>query len=155
MNVWPLLKAVWQDNLKKLKIADDFSEFIGIRPPKTILRLAQQAAVKHYSQAVAEFSPIFAVLDDAKLKTKDPPPFDHSKLEDDLAVWLEEMHMEDGTLEERMRCQASEDVRKVNFENVELYRCSWCGNPSVALRKCRFLSFGSDVMAESSSSSYR
>ena len=86
---------------------------------------------------MAEFSHVFGAVDDVKEKTKDLPPPDHGKLEDDLAAWLENMHLEDGTLEQRMRCEASEGVRRVNFENVELYRCSWCGNPSVALRKCK------------------
>jgi len=120
--------------MKKLRIADDFSQFMGIRPPKTNLRLAQQAAVKHYSEAMKEFSGVFERFDN--VKSRSAPAVDREKLVDDLAAWLEDMRLEDGTLEQRMRCEASEEVRKVNFENVELYRCSYCGNPSAALRKC-------------------
>ncbi len=109
---------------------------MGVRPPKTNLRLAQQAAVKHYSEAIKEFSGVFEKLDN--INTKGAPAVDHEKLDDNLAAWLEDMRLEDGTLEQRMRCEASEEVRKVNIENVELYRCSYCGNPSAALRKCQY-----------------
>lgn len=129
-----ILRCV-KDNLKKLKIADEFSKYFGGRPPNTNLRLAQQAVVKHYSQAMKEFSRVFEELDN--IKTKDAPAVDHEKLEDDLETWLEDMRLEDGTLEQKLRCGASENVRKVNIENVELYRCSWCGNPSAALKKCQ------------------
>ena len=76
------------------------------------------------------------MLDGAKQRSKELPSVDRSRLEDGLAAWLEDMRLEDGTLEEGMRCEASEEVRKVLFENVELYRCSWCGNPSAGLRRC-------------------
>lgn len=51
--------------------------------------------------------------------------------EDDLAAWLEDMHMEDGQLEPE-HCLHP----KINSNQVALYRCSWCGNPSAVLRKC-------------------
>ena len=86
-----------------------------------------------------EFSRVFEGLDN--IKTKDAPAVDHEKLEDNLEAWFEDMRLDDGTLEEKLRCEASEHVRKVNIENVELYRCSWCGNPSAALKKCQFFPF--------------
>ncbi|KAF8180415.1 hypothetical protein BJ912DRAFT_632089 [Pholiota molesta] len=124
-------------SLERLKIADQFSEFIGIPPPKTNLRLAQQAAVKHYATGVREFSRVFGELDKYKLKGQEgeikPNP---EKLEDDLATWLEGMRLEDGTLEETFSCGGSSSRPKVVFDNLTLYRCSWCGNPSAALKKC-------------------
>ena len=86
---------------------------------------------------MTEFARLFEVLDGAKQRSKELPSVDRSRLEDGLAAWLEDVHLEDGTLEEGpMRCQPSEEVRKVMFEDVELYRCSWCGNPSAGLRRC-------------------
>ncbi|CAA7268445.1 unnamed protein product [Cyclocybe aegerita] len=124
-----------KDALQKLKIADQFSEFMGVPPSKTNLRLAQQAAIKHYPLGVKEFSRIYEGLD--KIKAKDAPEISNEKLEDDLAAWLEDMRLEDGTLEERTRCGGfGHGETKVNFDKVTMYRCSWCGNPSAVLRKC-------------------
>lgn len=91
--------------------------------------------VKHYSAAVQEFSKVYLELD--KVKTKNAPMVDHEKLEDDLETWLNDVHLEDGTIEQTLRC-GSEQKLKINFEHVTLYRCSWCGNPSAMLRKCGF-----------------
>jgi hypothetical protein len=123
--------------LKRLKIADQYSEFIGIPPPKTNLRLAQQAAVKYYATGVREFSRVFAELDKYKLKGQDGEiKLNPEKLEDDLATWLEGMRLEDGTMEETFHCGGSSSRPEVIFDSLSLYRCSWCGNPSAALKKC-------------------
>lgn len=130
--------TVLKDNLEKLEIADQFSHFVGIPPPKTYLRLAQQAAVRHYAEAVTEFSRVFEELD--KVKGKDTLVPDQDKLDDGLAAWLENIKLEDGTTEEVTSCEADRRGHPtVNFEDVWLYRCSWCGNPSAALRKCQLI----------------
>jgi hypothetical protein len=91
--------------------------------------------VKHYSAAVQEFSNVFLELD--KAKANNAPMVDHEKLEDDLETWLNDMYMEDGTIEPALRCDSDSETKlKINFEHVTLYRCSWCGNPSAILRKC-------------------
>ncbi|KAF8962295.1 hypothetical protein BDZ97DRAFT_1663105 [Flammula alnicola] len=119
--------------LKSLKIADQFSEFVGITPPKTTLRLTQQAVVKHYPLAVTEFSHVFAKLDE--LRDTVAPAMDRNKVEDDLAAWLDDLRLEDGTLEDVIQCGSGLGP-KVNADDIDLYRCSWCGNPSAVLRKC-------------------
>lgn len=124
--------------MTKLSFADQFSEFTGTTPPKTNLRLAQQTVVKYYSAAVKEFSNVYLEFD--KVKTKDAPMVDPEKLEDDLDAWLNDMRLEDGTIEQILRC-GSEQTLKIDFEHVTLYRCSWCGNPSAVLRKCAFFPF--------------
>lgn len=93
--------------------------------------------VKHYSAAVREFSNVYLELD--KVKSKNAPAVDHGKLEDDLESWLNNMHLEDGTIEQT-HC-GSEETLKINFDHVTLYRCSWCGNPSAVLRKCALFFF--------------
>ncbi|KAF8962291.1 hypothetical protein BDZ97DRAFT_1120677 [Flammula alnicola] len=125
--------------LERLKIADQFSEYMGVVPPKTNLRLAQQSAVKHYPAAIKEFSHVYAELDRIKAKTQSAPIVDPEKLEDDLATWLEDMRLDDGTLEETARCGSASEHPKINYDHVTLYRCSWCGNPSAVLRKCEAL----------------
>ncbi|KAF8899811.1 hypothetical protein CPB84DRAFT_1780041 [Gymnopilus junonius] len=124
-----------KDNLEKLKIAEQFSHFIGTPPPNTELRLAEQAAVKHFPGAIKEFSRVFEELD--KVKGKGTLMPDRDKLDDGLAAWLEDMKLEDGTSEGPTSCESSRRGRPtVNFEDIWLYRCSWCGNPSAVLRKC-------------------
>lgn len=79
---------------------------------------------------------MFNELDDYKEKKSPIIPLEQDKWEDDLASWLEDMHVDNGSLSDRMRCGPSEEPRKVNFDHVTLYRCSWCSNPSAVLRKC-------------------
>jgi len=112
---------------------------MGVPPPKTTLRLSQQAAVKHYPGAVKEFSRVFEELDRVK-PSSSAQALDQDKIEDDLATWLEDIKLEDGTVEETMRCGATNHRPKVDYNHVTLYRCTWCGNPSAVLRKCECLS---------------
>ncbi|KAF9480920.1 hypothetical protein BDN70DRAFT_855949 [Pholiota conissans] len=136
-NINPDLREL-QHTLERLKIADEYSEFIGIPPPKTNFRLAQQAAVKYYASGMRDFSRVFAELDKSRLEGFDEAELKVTpeKVEDDLATWLEGMRLDDGTMEPPLQCGGNFARPKVRFENVTLYRCSWCGNPSVALKKC-------------------
>lgn len=113
--------------IDKLKIADEFSRFIGISPPKTYMRLAQETVVKAYPTAIKDFSEVIS-----RISSGSGEPISPEKQEDDLAAWLEDMHMEGGEEEPKMHCAHP----KVNTNNVELYRCSWCRNPSAILSKC-------------------
>jgi hypothetical protein len=57
--------------------------------------------------------------------TLDQPLPAADKAEDDLAAWLGDEHFE-----------GEDRPATFNDSHVELYRCSWCGNPSAILRKC-------------------
>ncbi|KAF8217753.1 hypothetical protein K438DRAFT_1656655 [Mycena galopus ATCC 62051] len=114
-----------QGSLRKLKIADDCSNWIGVPPPKTYLRLTQQTVVKLFTNAAAEWGDFYA----GKL-TGDSPDLRTEKVEDDLAAWLGDLHLEDEHNEH------SKPTPTFNSSHLELYRCSWCGNPSAVLRKC-------------------
>jgi hypothetical protein len=115
----------------KLKFADDFSIFAGNVPPKTELRLAQQNVVNLYGAAVNEWGEIIARFD--KLNTNKEPSISPEKAEDDLAAWLDELHIDSGEQESHPE-MFSHPV--LNNDHIALYRCSWCGNPSAVLRKC-------------------
>ncbi|KAJ7728782.1 hypothetical protein B0H16DRAFT_1677160 [Mycena metata] len=118
--------AGYQGFIRRLKIADDFSNWVGVPPPKTVFRLTQQTVVKLFPEAAEEWDDFMT-----NLGTDQPSPLPSAeKAEDDLAVWLGDMDLEDG--------QRAEHFQPARFNNGEiaLYRCSWCGNPSVALRKC-------------------
>ena len=118
-----------QGAFKRLKIADEFSTFIGVPPPKTNLRLAQQSVVRLFPKAMEEFSNIIS-RNEVEVEK---PVISPGKLEDDLAAWLDGMAL-DGTNgeEQEMHCTHP----KITDSSVALYRCSWCGNPSAALRRC-------------------
>lgn len=125
----PLTDKVVQDAFKKLKFADEISTLLGVTPPKTNLRLAQQTVVNAYPQAIKEFGDVIARTFFTK---KDSEPITSDKVEDDLAAWLDDMHVEDGDEELETHCSHP----KINTNHVELYRCSWCRNPSAVLKKC-------------------
>ncbi|KAJ6532723.1 hypothetical protein DFH09DRAFT_993655 [Mycena vulgaris] len=114
-----------QGLLRKLKIADDFSNWLGVIPPKTNLRLTQQTVVRLFPDAVEEWGEF--ITNNSGLEVATPSA---EKVEDDLATWLGDVHLED-ELSEHCHQPAT-----FNTSHVELYRCSWCGNPSAILRKC-------------------
>ncbi|KAJ7698823.1 hypothetical protein B0H16DRAFT_1644584 [Mycena metata] len=106
--------------IRRLKIADDFSNWVGVPPPKTVFRLTQQTVVKLFPEAAEEWDDFMT-----NFGTDQPSPLPSvEKAEDDLAVWLGDMDLEDG--------QRAEHFQPAKFNNGEiaLYRCSWCGNPS-------------------------
>uniref|UniRef100_A0A8H7XS32 ARM repeat-containing protein n=1 Tax=Psilocybe cubensis TaxID=181762 RepID=A0A8H7XS32_PSICU len=109
-------------DLERLKAADEFSIFMGLPPPKTELRLAQQTAVKHYPAAIKEFSRVFDLLDKCKGEAGCTAP-DQDKLEDDLAAWLGDMKLKDGTMQSvGARCPGNigqaGDVRRLGIATV-------------------------------------
>jgi hypothetical protein len=124
------LTCCQQGALRTSKIADDFSMAIGVTPPKTNMRLGQKAVVKLYPSAVQEFGSVIAKADSESPDAS--VPVSREKLEDDLAAWLEDMHVDDG--EHDSKLSGLHPI--INTNHVALYRCSWCGNPSAVLRKC-------------------
>ncbi|KAH9477955.1 hypothetical protein JR316_0010188 [Psilocybe cubensis] len=124
-------------NLERLHAADEFNIFMGIPPPKTDLRLAQQTAVEHYPAAIKEFSRVFQVLYQAKIGEGHVVRLDRGKLEDDLTAWFNDMKFDDGTMMHvGAGCSGGSGQVKVTFDQVTLYRCSWCSNTSAILSKC-------------------
>jgi hypothetical protein len=70
------------------------------------------------------------------------PELKSDKLKDDLAAWLDNMHLEDGDGDGHGHGKGPDVVHthpRISSNQVDLYRCSHCGNPSAALRKCTFL----------------
>ncbi|KAF8986510.1 hypothetical protein BDQ17DRAFT_1393667 [Cyathus striatus] len=115
------------DAFGKLKIADEYSRFIGVPPPQTCLRLTKETVVKLFREAIEQFSETISRTT-TRYKAHEVSP---DKLQDDLAAWLEDLHL-DGESEPEPSCINP----TVNMNHVALYRCSYCGNPSAALRKC-------------------
>ncbi|KAJ7089251.1 hypothetical protein B0H15DRAFT_840062 [Mycena belliarum] len=116
-----------QGSIRKLKIADDFSNWIGVSPPKTQLRLTQQTVVRLFPEASEEWGEFVAKSSRSDVASSSP-----EKAVDDLAAWLGDAHLE-GEDDDHGHSHKSATF---NSANLELYRCSWCRNPSAALRKC-------------------
>ncbi|KAG2137433.1 uncharacterized protein EDB93DRAFT_766241 [Suillus bovinus] len=116
---------------KKLGYADEFSILLGTIPPRTQLRLTQQNIVKRYPIAVQEWKDLVARFDEVMT---DERPISLEKAEDDLAAWLDDLHLDHGKEDEHYPQRCSHP--RVSPNTVALYRCSWCSNPSAALRKC-------------------
>ena len=90
------------------------------------------AASREWDEAISRFK-----YEGSREKLKSFKP---EKAEIDLASWLENVNLG----EEEDHAQGATTTRtrehmvhpKVNPNVVELYRCSWCRNPSAVLRKC-------------------
>ncbi|KIJ63203.1 hypothetical protein HYDPIDRAFT_176220 [Hydnomerulius pinastri MD-312] len=119
-----------QGAVKKLKIADDFSRFFGINPPKTQLRLTQETILKYFTPGAQKWSSIVSRFDSAV--AEEDHVISPGRAEDQLVAWLEDIRLENGDQERPERCSHA----RITTNTVELYRCSWCGNPSAVLRKC-------------------
>lgn len=93
--------------------------------------------MKHYTTGSRDFGSLFDIIDSAKLNSE-AQVVDSQKSGDDLAAWLEDMRLEDGTIEDVISGGSHDKYGvKVDYNHLTLYRCSWCGNPSAALRKCK------------------
>ncbi|CAA7261151.1 unnamed protein product [Cyclocybe aegerita] len=123
--------------VRKIDIGRQFSNFMGITAPRLDLYATQAAAIKYYASGLNEFSRIFNHLEEGGA-TKNIPSVNCATLDDDLAAWLENVHIEGGgsQADHHHHHGGNGDLHsKVNIDNVALYRCSWCGNPSAVLRK--------------------
>ncbi|PCH44867.1 hypothetical protein WOLCODRAFT_77377, partial [Wolfiporia cocos MD-104 SS10] len=125
------LKIIIQDAFEKIKFTDQYNEFLDNRVFKTQMRLTRQIIVDAYPKAVKSWADVITRFDTMDLTSHHPLP-SAAKVEDDLAAWLEHLTVDDGSEQRPQRCSHP----TVNPNTVSLYRCSHCGNPSAALRKC-------------------
>ena len=107
--------------------------FIGTPALKTQLRLSSETLIQNYVPAAKEWSFLIERKDAMHGDGEPTPPLEQN--EKDLADWLAETKLEDGEEggEAKAKCRHHP---KVHSNNVALYACSWCGNPSAVLRKC-------------------
>ncbi|TFK71925.1 hypothetical protein BDN72DRAFT_837132 [Pluteus cervinus] len=127
-DISPDLREV-QGYLERLKLADEISVFLSIPPPKTDLRLTMKTIIERFSGATKEFGEVIAEKTAPK---RAPEPVSADKAGDDLAAWLENLRVDDGS-EEPAKVHSHPNI---TMNHVGLYRCSWCSNPSAILRKC-------------------
>ena len=133
--------------MRELSIAEDFAKAMGYGPRETQVRLIQKAVVRTYPAAVEEWAHVLAHADRME-HLRAAEPWETSP--DELAEWLSGTGLDDeddghGGLHgsgvhahgHGAHCHCMPEERpEVTMSDFQLYRCSYCGNPSAVLRKC-------------------
>ncbi|KAI9068810.1 hypothetical protein FKP32DRAFT_1754236 [Trametes sanguinea] len=135
---------------RKIKTAMDFMKHMGYPISRTQLNLTRDLVLSYYTQGVREWGSFVHHFDDLDSQFQQ----DHANSpsegaeEDDLAEWLEKIDLgsdEEGDGHSHGHAHAHAHGRhqaraapqaKSGKNDYELYRCSWCRNPSAVLRKC-------------------
>ncbi len=95
-----------------MDVSYGFMEVLGFRFLKTDIFLARQSILEHWtSGAYKEWAPFLDRITRLKEGSPDSPP----------------------SREEQENWRKLDSILN---ENTQLYRCSWCTNPSAILRKC-------------------
>ena len=116
-----------------LKIADEFFAEFGVVPPKSQLRFAHEHIFSRYAAATKKWEAVVARLDSDSI---DAFVLSRAKAEDRLAAWLDDLQGENDIGDGQSK-RSSPGYSKLSKSNqLRLYRCSWCGNPSAVLRRC-------------------
>ena len=117
---------------RKLEVSAQFMNTIGFPIKRTQMRLARELVLSLYPKAVTEWGAFIKHFDELDARgDHHAHPRTPAQADDDLAAWLEHVRLDDGE-GEHSRCTHP----KISANSVELYRCSWCGNPSAVLKKC-------------------
>ncbi|EIN09049.1 hypothetical protein PUNSTDRAFT_102596, partial [Punctularia strigosozonata HHB-11173 SS5] len=131
------------DALEKIRINEGVAEWLGARVPNTQQRLARMMVVEGYAVANEEWGSAVKRSDDAPLDVSDEPfqLLDPGKAMSDLAAWLDDGPLvssdeEESTSSADRPAQVRLAPRRVTIDSVSLYLCSFCENPSAALKKC-------------------
>ncbi|KAI0674593.1 hypothetical protein C8Q78DRAFT_1076212 [Trametes maxima] len=119
---------------RKLDISEQFMNTIGFAIKKTQMRLARQLILDLYPKGIKEWGAFVKHFDELDSHPDTQKPLSSTQADDDLAAWLDNMKLEDGSHDHAHPHACSHP--KISMNNVALYRCSWCGNPSAVLRKC-------------------
>ncbi|OSD02695.1 hypothetical protein PYCCODRAFT_1389936 [Trametes coccinea BRFM310] len=119
---------------RKLGISEQMMNTVGFVIKRTQMRLARELILDLYPKAVKEWGDFIKHYDELDSRTEKQKPLSSTQADDDLAAWLDNMKLEDGS-EEHLHPHACSHP-KISMNSVALYRCSWCGNPSAVLRKC-------------------
>ncbi|KAI8986642.1 hypothetical protein BD414DRAFT_38810 [Trametes punicea] len=118
----------------KLDISEQLMNTISFSTTKTELHLTRNLILELYPEAVKEWGAFIKRIDELDFRIEKQKPLSYTQADDDLAAWIENMKLEDGS-EEHLHPHPRSHP-KISLNNVMLYRCSWCTNPSAVLRKC-------------------
>ncbi|EIW55597.1 uncharacterized protein TRAVEDRAFT_73443 [Trametes versicolor FP-101664 SS1] len=121
---------------RKLDTSTQFMTTIGFTIKNTQMRLARVLILELYPKAVKEWGAFVVRFDELDSGLDKQKPLSSTQADDDLAAWLDNLKLDDGTDEHGHAHPHACSHPKISMNNVALYRCSWCGNPSAVLRKC-------------------
>jgi len=116
----------------------EFLKLTGIAPQESQPVLALRSILKHMDVGNLEWGPPVMKINQLLAHEWDyeqknnPVPENVERRMDELTAWLENLDIEPGG-ERETHCANP----KLNPNSVVLYRCTHCGNPSAALRKCK------------------
>ena len=122
----------------------DFMNFVGYGIKKTQLHLAREYVLKLYTPGAREWGTLIKRFDELD-SSDENTPLSSTGADDNLAAWLGDLDIDDGDSHSREHGACLGEGRRRNgrsapsdrgMGNHELYRCSWCGNPSAVLKKC-------------------
>ncbi|THH28452.1 hypothetical protein EUX98_g5738 [Antrodiella citrinella] len=116
---------------KKLEIARRITEHIGFPYKKTQMRLSREMMLRLWPKAIKDFVSTITYYD-ALYDSSSKEQQSVAGAEDTLAAWLDEISHDDEDGHYDTHCIHP----RINSNSVELYRCTYCRNPSAALRKC-------------------
>ena len=122
----------------RLGIAEEIVAFLKRPISQPQMRLASFMYLDKLPAAWDEWGAVVG-----KFSKKPPEEVDPERAEDSLALWLEKMEIEDTDITGQVSAHQHEHqhpvrpAHGVNMNELHLYRCSWCGNPSAVLKRCK------------------
>ncbi|KAI0374602.1 hypothetical protein BV20DRAFT_934661 [Pilatotrama ljubarskyi] len=132
---------------RKMKTSVEFMKHMGYPIAKTQLNLARELILNLYTEGAKEWGAFVKRFDELDAQFQANHFEAAPDAEDGLAEWLEKVDIADSDEDDGHGSHRhgrghghpqGRTVPKATSEtsSCELYRCSWCGNPSAALRKC-------------------
>lgn len=116
----------------------EFLNITGVAPQESQAVLALRSLLQHMDVGNLEWGPPMMKVNQLLANEWDymhknnPVPENVERRMDELTAWLEKLDIEPNEPQQTHRVNP-----KVNPNRVVLYRCTHCGNPSAALRKCK------------------
>ncbi|KAH8108712.1 hypothetical protein DFH11DRAFT_1516499 [Phellopilus nigrolimitatus] len=127
-----------RDIFKKLEITEEISQHLGRSNNTTQTRLARIALVERLPPATKEWGSVVSRFTELSQSTEEKRS--SKRVDGDLAAWLDDLHVKDDDCNHGRQHQQTYEIvltsPKVSPNTIDLYRCSWCCNPSALLRKC-------------------
>ncbi|KAI0313900.1 hypothetical protein OF83DRAFT_491797 [Amylostereum chailletii] len=118
----------------RMGLVEDIMNFLSRPISQTQMRLASMMYLEQLPAAWKEWDIV------VKNYTQTPSnEVDKHKAEDNLTEWLSKVELEDTDMSGRSSAHhhTHHPHPSINMNEVHLYRCSWCGNPSAMLKRCR------------------
>ncbi|KAI0777370.1 hypothetical protein BD413DRAFT_609742 [Trametes elegans] len=111
----------------KLNTSTEVVNTVGFTIKRTQMRLARELILDLYPRAVKEWGAFIRHFDELDSRVDQKKSLSSSRADDDLAVWLENMKLEDGADEHAHPHPHACSHPKFSLNNVALYRCTWYG----------------------------